>query len=159
MVNTGITLSLLGLIVWIRLRSPDGWVPILDDANLVFHEAGHPLVGLVSQNLMVYGGTLGQLVFPILTSFHFWRRKEPYSFALCLAWFFENLLNIARYMADARTQVLPFVGGGEHDWTEIFSRWHVLAYDLGIAHTLAAVGWMGIVGTGLWLFLSQRRSS
>jgi hypothetical protein len=42
------------------------WVPILDTANLAFHEAGHPLFGLASSRLTVYGGTLGQLAFPIV---------------------------------------------------------------------------------------------
>jgi hypothetical protein len=54
-------------------------------------------------------------------------------FAVAGAWLFENLLNIARYMADARAQILPLVGGGEHDWTNIFSRWDVLASDTLIA--------------------------
>ena len=41
-----------------------GWVPILDSANLAFHEAGHPIFGLFSSRLMVYGGTLMQLLLP-----------------------------------------------------------------------------------------------
>ena len=34
-------LLLLGHALW-------GWIPILDSANLAFHEAGHPLFGLLS---------------------------------------------------------------------------------------------------------------
>jgi hypothetical protein len=41
-----------------------GWIPILDSANLAFHEAGHPLFGLLSARLSVYGGTLMQLLIP-----------------------------------------------------------------------------------------------
>lgn len=37
--------------------------------------------------------------------------------AMAWVWLGENLLNIARYLGDARAQVLPLVGGGEHDWT------------------------------------------
>ncbi|MFI5142834.1 MAG: hypothetical protein ACHQHM_02255 [Thermoanaerobaculales bacterium] len=29
-------------------------------------------------------------------------------------------------MADARALALPLVGGGEHDWTELFFRWNTL---------------------------------
>jgi hypothetical protein len=78
-------------------------------------------------------------------------RREPVSFALAGVWLFENFLNIARYMADARAQVLPLVGGGEHDWTEIFSRWRVLAYDTRIAGFVTFVGWSGMIAMALWL--------
>src|SRR5574341_205203 len=107
--------------------SDDGWVPIVDDANLVFHEAGHPIFGLLGQTLGLYGGTLGQLAIPAGIAVAFWARREAVGFAVTGFWFFENFLNIARYMADERAQLLPLVGGGEHDWTDVFSRWGVLS--------------------------------
>ena len=48
-------------------------------------------------------------------------------------WLGENLLNVARYMADARVQQLPLVGGGDHDWAEIFTRWHLINADTKVA--------------------------
>jgi len=72
-------------------------------------------------------------------------------FAVTGFWFFENFLNIARYMADAVAQVLPLVGGGEHDWTNIFSRWGVLSSDTTIAAFVAGVGWLGMIGVWGWL--------
>ena len=59
-------------------------------------------------------------------------------------WFFENWLNIARYMADARAQELPLVGGGDHDWANIFGRWGLLAHDTQIAAVVRAIGWGGM---------------
>ena len=106
--------------------SEPGYIFLVDDANLLFHEAGHPFVGLFSQRLETYGGTMGQLVFPVVLAVSFWRKREAVSFAASVIWFFENWLNIARYMADAREQVLLLVGGGDHDWANIFGRWHVL---------------------------------
>ena len=128
-------------IVFARMKSGEDWVPILDSANLAFHEAGHPLVGLLSARLMVYGGTLFQLIFPALVAWHFRRRGEPVGWAFGLVWLGENLLNVARYMADARAHLLSLVGGGEHDWSEIFSRWGVLAADTRIAGFTAFLGW------------------
>jgi hypothetical protein len=148
----GAALGIFILLLWVRATNSAGWVPLLDDANLAFHEAGHPILGLFSQNLEVYGGTLGQLAFPSVCFISFWRKREPIGFALSLAWLFENFLNISRYMADARAQILPLVGGGEHDWTDIFSRWHVLPHNLGVAAFVASVGWIGIAAAGLWLF-------
>lgn len=128
------------------------WVHILDSANLAFHEAGHPLFGLLfGENFAVYGGTLGQLVFPAVVVGSFWWRRETLSFALALAWLMENFWNIARYMADARARELPLVGGGEHDWTEIFSRWNSLQSDTRIAGFVTLLAWLGVLATWSWL--------
>ena len=132
--------------------SAQGWVPLLDDANLALHEAGHPLVGLFSNRLMVYGGTLFQLLFPALTIVHFRREQDAVGAAAGTIWLGENLLNIARYMADARAQVLPLVGGGEHDWTEIFTRWGLLAKDIKIAGLCRGIGGMVISAALYWLW-------
>jgi hypothetical protein len=131
------------------------WVPILDDANLVFHEAGHPIFGILGETLGLYGGTLGQLVFPVTVAVTYWRREQFLGVALGSLWFFENGLNIARYMADARAQVLPLVGGGEHDWFNIFSRWGpgALAHDTTIARVVAFLCWMGLLATWLLTLL------
>ncbi len=139
--------AFLLLVFW----SEPGFVFLLDHANLLFHEAGHPAVGLFSSRLTVYGGTLGQLVFPVVLAVSFWRKREALSFAASVIWFFENWLNIARYMADARAQVLPLVGGGEHDWTNIFTRWGVLAHDTQIAAVVRTVGWAGMGAACLWV--------
>jgi hypothetical protein len=142
-----------GLLVFflVLILDSDGFIFLLDHANLAFHEAGHPIFGLFGETLGLYGGTIGQLVFPLVAFAIFLMRREPVSFALAGVWLFENFLNIARYMADARAQVLPLVGGGEHDWTEIFSRWRVLAYDTRIAGLVTFVGWSGMIAMGVWL--------
>jgi hypothetical protein len=146
----------LGLIAWMRLFSAQGWVRFLDDANLVFHEAGHPVFGLIGPIPGLYGGTAGQLFFPAILTADLWRKREPLGFALCFGWLFENFLNIGRYMADARTQALPLVGGGEHDWTAIFARWGVLRYDRAIGGGVIALGWLGIAGCAIWLIFRYR---
>ena len=132
-----------------------GWVFPLDNANLAFHEFGHPFFGSFSERLRVYGGTLGQLAFPLVTSIAFWARREASSLAVCAIWLFENLFNIARYMADARAHQLPLVGGLDpelyHDWTEIFSRWGQLRHDTAIAGFTALIGWAGVAAAVSWL--------
>ncbi len=150
--TVALTASSVVVVVIVALgNTGQRWVWILDDANLAFHEAGHPLFGLFSNRLMVYGGTLGQLIFPIVVTVSFWARREAVSFALAAVWLCENLWNIDRYMADARVQELPLVGGGEHDWTEIFSRWGVLNQDTSIAGAVHLIGWIGVLGAWGWL--------
>jgi hypothetical protein len=143
----------VGIVLFALLifNSEPGFIPILDSANLVFHEAGHPIAGLFSMRLETYGGTLGQLTFPLVLAFLFWRKGEPISFAVSAIWFFENWLNIARYMADARARILPLVGGGDHDWATIFGRWHVINYDTQIASAVRAIGWLGMAAACAWV--------
>jgi hypothetical protein len=139
-----------GFVAIVRASEP-GFIMGLDHANLLFHEAGHPIVGLVSQRLETYGGTLGQLVFPILMAVGFWKKGKVLSLAAASVWFWENFLNIARYMADARQLKLPLVGGGDHDWNTILARWDILQYDTRIAASLQFAAWSGIALTGAWV--------
>lgn len=136
--------------------SAQGWVPILDSANLALHEAGHPLVGLFSRRAAVYGGTLFQLAFPVMVAIHFRRAGQAAGMAAGMVWLGENLLNVGRYMADARVQALPLVGGGDHDWTEIFSRWHSLHLDTRIAGLARFMAVLLIVGVLAWLLRRYR---
>jgi len=143
-------------VVWEHFFTTTGWVVILDSANLALHEAGHPVVGLLWTRLGVYGGTLFQLLFPALFAHHFQRQRQTAGWAAAMLWLGENLMNIGRYMKDARAQMLPLAGGGEHDWTEIFSRWGVLAHDVGIGNTFRLCG-LGLVAYAVWWAWRQRR--
>jgi len=152
-----------GLFLLLILRSEPGFVFLLDHANLLFHEAGHPVVGLFSSRLETYGGTIGQLVFPCVLAVSFWRKGQTLGFAAGCIWFFENWFNIARYMADARALELPLVGGGDHDWNTILTRWGLLQYDTRIAAALRLIAWLGIATTCSWVlwraWCDRRRGS
>ena len=71
----------VGLFFALVLCSEPGFVFIVDHANLLFHEAGHPIFGLFSERLETYGGTIGQLVFPVVLAVSFWRQGQTLSFA------------------------------------------------------------------------------
>jgi hypothetical protein len=133
-----------------------GWVPLLDSANLALHEAGHPLVGILSSRLAVYGGTIFQLAFPVVFALDFRRRGHAAGFAACGVWLGENLLNVARYMADARAGQLPLVGGGDHDWLEIFTRWRMLPRDTAVANFTRVLAVALVVASLLWLWRRWR---
>jgi hypothetical protein len=141
----------VGLFSVLLFCSEPGFIFVVDHANLLFHEAGHPFVGLFSERLEPYGGTIGQLVFPTVLAVSFWRKRQPIPLAASVIWFFENWLNIGRYMADARKQELPLVGGGDHDWNTIFSRWDVLPHDVQIATVVKTVGWLGMLAACAWV--------
>lgn len=147
------------LLAWAALASESGWIPLLDGVNLVFHEAGHPVFGILGwEPLAILGGTLMQLAVPMLVAGSFWFRREATGTAFAGIWCFENLLNIARYVGDARTQVLPLVGGGEHDWANLLGRWGLLAQDTSLAHGLRVLGWLGMLACWAWLAWRWHRS-
>ncbi len=142
----------MALVALVEGLSRESWVPVLDSLNLVFHEAGHPLFGLFGwETLTILGGTLMQVLVPLLVAGAAWGRRQAAGTALAVAWFFQNFHNIARYMADAREQVLPLVGGGEHDWFNLFERWGYLERDTAIARNVHILGWLGMLGSAAWL--------
>lgn len=143
-----VSILLLFLIEW---TSADGWVPVLDSLNLVFHEAGHPLFGIFGHTIGFLGGTIMQLLVPTIIAGSCWYKRQTVAIGISGVWFFQNFLNIARYMADAREQILPLAGGGEHDWGTLFGEWGLLLYDSSIAGAVKFLGWTGMVGCAAWI--------
>jgi hypothetical protein len=114
---------------------------VLDWCNVVMHEAGHPVFGILGNRwLMMAGGTLMQLLMPSLFYFYFLRNSQPKSADVCLFWFGSNFLGIGPYIADARTQALDLIGGGEHDWTYLLGSLGLLARDTQIGASATFIG-------------------
>jgi len=139
--------------VTLYFHSTSGWVPILDSANLAFHEAGHPLFGILWGRLGVYGGTLMQLLMPSVCAYEMYRQKKFVGYYFCLMWVAENLLNVARYMADARAHQIPLVGGldpnDSHDWTLILKNWNLLSSDIALANCVRVLA-LALMAWTLW---------
>lgn len=87
---------------------------------------------------------------PLAFVIYFWLRKDRHSASVALWWVGQNFWNIARYIADARAQELPLVGGGEHDWAFLLATWRLLPQDQAIAHNVRGLGWL-LAGTAIWL--------
>ncbi len=130
----------------------------IDFANLMFHEAGHTIFSWGGYYTQILGGTLGELLVPLICVVVFTRRGATTAVAFCAFWCFENLLYIATYMGDARRSALPLVGGEESDWTILFTHWGVLAQDRAIAAWTRGFGWIGMLGTVVWLVWMHLRS-
>ena len=128
---------------------------ITHTVNLVFHEAGHMIFAIFGNNiLMIFGGSLNQILIPLIIAGSFWVRRDTLGFAFALFWCFENFLDVAVYMADARALQLPLIGGlgdDAHDWRNLFFRFGLIDQDIVIAGRTAFVGWCGMIGTWIWL--------
>lgn len=133
-------LVILGWFTLSHLALGSTWV-FIDYVNLALHEAGHLLFRPFGTAAHFLGGTLGQLLWPLAFAIYFaWRQRDYFATAVCVWWFGENFIGIARYMADAEVMELPLVGGGIHDWNYLFTRWDVLDDAASIANTTWWIG-------------------
>lgn len=132
------------LIYWMT-KDSDGYLSILDDINLLIHEFGHPFFASFGEWPGWWGGTWMELIVPAVVAGVFWYQRSALSLAFAGIWFFENFHYIARYVADARVQELPLVGGGEHDWNTLLLHYGWLHQDLEIAAALNKISYVGIV--------------
>lgn len=124
---------------------------ILDYVNLIIHEGGHFFFSWFGGTIHILGGTLGELIIPLLCAAYFLFQRETTGFAFSIYWFFENFPYIGAYMADARTSVLPLVGSDESDWTILFTQWGILAQDQKIGGIMRTLGYLGMFATIAWL--------
>ncbi len=106
---------------------------------------------------MVAGGTLLQLFVPFALAVYFvLRQKQIPGTAFCGFFFFEQLLPVGTYMADARSQSLTYVTAGdpdlaEHDWFYLFSHAGVLDHDTQIGGAVRILGFIGMFAVVAWL--------
>ncbi len=151
------------LLFLVYALSARGGFLLIDNVNLVVHEAGHALFGWFGETLGLMGGTLFQLLVPLLLAAYFVVMRQTSSAAFCSFFFFENFLGIAIYMADARAQQLTLVsiGGGdevEHDWFAMLSRVGLLQWDTRLALAVRLLGWAGMLATVAWLAWRARQT-
>ena len=150
-------LLLLLALWWLRLL----FVPYQGEAlagsilhliHLPFHEAGHFVFQPFGEFLHILGGTLGQLLVPGIVAGAFLRAGDPFGASVGAWWLGQSFMDCAPYINDARERTLMLLSGetGQedwegHDWYQILSRSHALAYD----HALARLAW--ILGVSLML--------
>jgi hypothetical protein len=140
-----------------------GILLLIDGVFVPIHEGGHLLFRFFGQWIYIAGGTFLQLFVPFALATYFTFRRQPMGTAFCAFFFFEQFLPIARYMADARAQDLPLLTVGDsdyiiHDWNYLFGSLGLLQHDVQIAHFVRTLGWLGMIGTVLWLVWRGRAS-
>lgn len=131
-------------------------VSFLHHPALAIHEGGHYFVfAWAGEFLMVLGGSLTQVVMPLLFALYFWRSGQRFAACITLFWVSFNLLDTAVYIADARAMLLPLLGGDNsiHDWNYLLSALGWLKADgliAGIVHALGAACYAVSVAGGVW---------
>ena len=133
--------------------------------NLVFHEAGHVLFSPFGGFMTAFGGSLMQVLIPVVCVVSFVKREDLFAAAVCAWWAGQNLIDLGPYIADARALQLVLLGGHTgaevegHDWEAILTSLGWLAYDrtLGYtAHWVGVVTMVGAIGVAGWMTLGLR---
>ena len=145
----------LAIYGFVSLRSP-GAYRLIDSVDLAMHETGHLIFGPFGDFIGALGGTLFQIIVPTLFVVYFVRQGDRHAASVTLWWVAQNFWNISVYVRDARTQLLPLVGGGEHDWAYLLWQLGLLQHDQGIGRWIHAIGvlifvfsvWWGITTAG-----------
>lgn len=160
---------IIALVVWSwRLVSPSiesnaAGESFLHLVNLPFHEAGHIIFRPFGSFITSLGGTLGQLLMPLICMYVLLvQTRDPFGASVAFWWFGENFLDIAPYMNDARAGVMPLLGGnyghsspyGFHDWEYLLTESGLIQYDhilakmtfvIGVCVMLLALVWAGVL--------------
>lgn len=110
--------------------------------NLPFHEAGHIFFRLFGSFITSLGGTLGQLIMPLICMGTFLiKTRDTFAASFCLWWLGQNFIDIAPYIDDASRLTMPLLGGnigmdspyGFHDWEFILKESGLIKFDHIIA--------------------------
>jgi hypothetical protein len=135
--------------------------------NLPFHEAGHVMFIPFGRFMTISGGTLGQILMPLICLGTFLvKTRDPFGAAVALWWTAESMMDIAPYINDARALELMLIGGvtgketDGHDWNNILTMMGLLEWDHRLAHLTYNFGILLMLGSFLWggsLLLRQYR--
>jgi hypothetical protein len=87
-----------------------------DGVDLIIHEAGHVFFMPFGQMIYMAGGSIMQLLVPLIFVIYFARRREWMSCSVVSFWLGQSFINLSVYISDAIDMALPLLGGGIHDW-------------------------------------------
>jgi hypothetical protein len=113
---------------WVMNRGEFG---LLDNIDLVIHEAGHFFFMFFGKFIYTLGGTLMQIILPSIIASYFFRNNYRTGVQFSLLWLGQNFINISVYSADAQARKLPLLGGDKvyHDWHYLLGETGLLQYD------------------------------
>ena len=126
------------VVIWIVNHGEYG---LLDNIDLVIHEAGHFFFSFFGKFIYTLGGTLMQIILPSIIALFFFRNNYRTGVQFGLLWLGQNFINISVYAADARARKIPLLGGNKvyHDWNYILGELGILEYDQIVGYTFVGI--------------------
>ena len=132
-------------------------MPFMHFVNLPFHEAGHIIFMPLGRFIMFLGGTLGQLLMPIICMCALLiTTRNTFGASASLWWLGQNFMDIAPYINDSRALNLILLGGVTgrevegHDWENILGTLGWLQYDHLIANISYTIGIIVMMISFIW---------
>jgi hypothetical protein len=158
---------LLVLLAWLGLQmvvtdyedlvhqEVSGAYGFMHQIDLVFHEAGHVIFRPFGELMTTLGGSLMQLIVPLVVAWTFlFRYGNAFGASVGLWWTGQSLSDLAPYIADARELRLQLLGGGTgadrpgHDWESLLATLGLLHRDKTLAGITDALG-IGLMALAL----------
>jgi hypothetical protein len=146
------------------LETNDTGDSFLHLVNLPFHEAGHLFFVPFGRFMTLLGGSLGQILMPLVCLATFLiKTRDPFGGSVALWWTAENFMDVAPYINDARAMDLTLLGGftgkevDAHDWNNLLSMLGWLQYDHGLAKLAYGIGTVLMLVSLLWASALLRR--
>jgi hypothetical protein len=137
---------------------------IFSGITLAFHEMGHLLTGFAGHFINALAGSAFQVAVPIVVIVVFLRQPDYFGVAVGGFWLSFSLFELAAYVGDARSMLLPLVGFSdqpEHDWNYLLGAMHLLPADHALAFLIRLIA--ALIGAAsltfaLWLLRAMSRA-
>lgn len=140
--------------LWIAYDPMQG--SFLDNIDLAIHETGHLIFRLFGEFMMIAGGSLFQVIMPLVFVGYFIRQKSYYSAAIVGLWVGQSILNVWVYASDAVVMQLVltsgFTGaeGSFHDWNYLLTETGLIGSTRKVAGLIRFIGTATIVVSAVW---------
>lgn len=136
-----ILVMIITLYMLYYLNNMSDW-HFINGVNLIFHEAGHIIFIFFGGFMHTLGGTLMQILIPLIFSLYFYKNEQYFSASLLLFWLSQNFFDISLYAGDAVKLELELLGGDGvyHDWNYLLSSLNILNYTDQVASLFYFIG-------------------
>jgi hypothetical protein len=151
----GRTVLWAALLVWglVMITGPieKGWCTFLHNVNLPIHETGHLIFLLFGRFAHFLGGSIFQILLPLVFSAAFLiYKRDAFAAAVMLWWTGQNFLDVSSYINDARAMSANLVGGNIHDWNWLLAHMGLLHQDRQIAAIVFGIGATIMILSVIW---------
>lgn len=131
----------------------------MDTVTLIIHEAGHTIFGVFGWRfLTILGGTLMQLIIPLLIVLYGFINKQYKTTQCAFYWLGFAWLDTAVYAADAYYKQLPLLGNlpkSSHDFGNLLSQLQWLDHYKSVAWVLYTIGCLMLIIAIIWPIFSD----
>jgi len=118
---------------------------LIDNVDLLIHEAGHVFFSLFGKFIYTLGGSSMQIIIPSIIAGFFFRNNYRTGVQVALLWLGQNFINISVYAADASAQML-----GDN---RVYHDWHYLLNTLGLLEFDTEIGYL-FFGVAVLIFIA-----